>query len=212
MLHVSDDDEFAVDLSEMPAQESAAFFAHLLKHATAGQENQVIGHLQDVVPTPHNVLLIIMGLAKCLAGLSRVVGDGQGPTAVELRFAQAESEDDLPDQQLVLDGDGDERAKLEELAVDAENVPRALRIGAQIMSAGMADDSETAFALAMPLVREYADQLDEAESADDVDMDNCAALQVCTVLAQSMVQYAYVATDMAVRRETDRLMEEIEAG
>lgn len=210
---MSDDDEFAIDLSELPPEESAAFFGHLLGHAMRGEEDQVVGHIQDVVPSPQNVLMLLMGLCKCLTGISKVIGGGQTPQAVELKFAHADTVEDMPSQRRILEGDEAEAARLDALEdADLDKMPRALRIGGQIMSAGMAGDEDTAFALALPIIHEYADQLDAVEDVEDIDVQNIVAFQVTTVLAEALVQYADAAAEHHVRAATDKLMEEIEAG
>ena len=211
--HVSDENEHAIDLSEIDPEESAAFFGHLLQHAMRGEEDQVVGHIQDVIPSPQNVLMVLMGLCKCLAGISKVIGNGETPAAVELKFAHADTIDDLPSQRRILDGDEAEQLRLDSLEdADLDQMPRALRIGGQIMSAGMADDSDTAYALVLPVVHEYADTLDAVEDAEEIDVDNVVAFQITTVLAGALVQYADAATEHHVRAATDKLMEEIEAG
>ena len=208
-----DDNEFAIDLSEMPPEESAAFFGHLLGHAMRGEEDQVVGHIQDVVPSPQNVLMVLMGLCKCLTGVSKVIGGGEPPRAVELKFAHADTIEDMPSQRRILDGDEAEQLRLDSLEdADLDKMPRALRIGGQIMSAGMAGDDETAYALVLPIIHEYADTLDAVADVEEIDVENVVAFQVTTVLAQALVQYADAATEHHVRAATDKLMEEIEAG
>jgi hypothetical protein len=206
---VSDDRDIdLIDLDSLDAEETGAFFMHLTKHAVAGQHDAVIGHIQEVNPTPANIMYLMMGLAQSMSALSKAIL-GKNPDEVRLKFGVFNSEEDLPDQKAVLDGDTDARALLDEHTVGIDMAPRALRIAGQLMSAGIAGDTETVGALALPLAREYDDLLNGDEDLDPAKID---ALNVVIALAQGLVQYATAFDeDDLIAAVVDRMVEDIEA-
>lgn len=188
-------DDVSIDLDTYSHEQYAEFFTDLLTHALAGQHEEIVAHVSDVVPTPPNVASLLYGMCQGIGVLAEIVHPNlaeDDDARVELRFGTV----DDPVDRLVVEAGGHPGAT----AVterDASLVPAPVRWAGQLTSAAIGRDDATIVALVHTIVRSYVDQMNAGDRAEEVDaLAAVSALITCLVgFAEAIAPEVYAAQE-----------------
>jgi hypothetical protein len=181
-----------IDLETYSQEQYAAFFTDLLAHALAGEGEQVESHVREVLPTPANVGLLLMGMCQSISVVADIAHsnhdhgeDEDDAPRVELHFGSVEDAGD----RLVVEAGG--YPGVEAITPrEPESVPPAVRWSGQLTAAAIAQDVDTLFALTETVVDSYVAQYDAGTPMEDID-----ALRTVPAMIECMVGFATAMSD-----------------